>query len=515
MKNLYLYLIVFVSGASVLAIEILGTRILGPFYGVSLFLWSALITVTLAALSVGYLIGGRLADKGPTIRRLCLIIAVAGTWLLIIPWIKYPILDAANPFGLRFAVLVAAFLLFAVPLTLLGMVGPYAIRLRTSSVKEVGRISGNIFAISTVASVFSALLTGFFLIPNFGINRLTLSIGVILIITSFVGLFANLILKFISLAVGIIFLIFITSFWNYNLDGLDPKRGVIAIEQSAYGEIRVIDIKDKRHLVIDGGVHSFVDQESWKSHFPYVPVMDINKLFFKNQGDMLLIGLGGGSIVKNYERDKWAVDVVEIDPVVSEIARKYFDLESSNANIYTEDGRKFLINRKKKYDLIIMDAYGSSSIPFHLITSESFGLIASRLKPGGIFAVNIYSLGWRDVMVKSLAETLITQFKQVVVLPITEPPNILGNLVVIASDRELDISEELLGRPKDFLFDKYLHWYTLQINHAWDNRFVPEKDDETKIFTDDLNPVDLMNERIKLKGREVLHAYFGKGGLNW
>jgi len=153
-KNLYLYLIVFVSGASVLAIEILGTRILGPFYGVSLFLWSALITITLAALSVGYIIGGRLADKGPTIRHLCLIIAVAGTWLIIIPWIKYPILDTAHPFGLRFSVLVAAFLLFAVPLTLLGMVGPYAIKLNTSSIKEVGRISGNIFAISTIASVF-------------------------------------------------------------------------------------------------------------------------------------------------------------------------------------------------------------------------------------------------------------------------------------------------------------------------------------------------------------------------
>jgi len=230
---------------------------------------------------------------------------------------------------------------------------------------------------------------------------------------------------------------------------------------------------------------------------------------------MLLIGLGGGSIVKNYELDGWTVDVVEIDPVVSEIARKYFDLESSNANIYIEDGRKFLINRKKKYDLIVMDAYGSISIPFHLITSESFGLIASRLKPGGVFAVNVISLGWRGVIVKSLAETLKTQFKHVLALPVTEPPNTLGNMVVIASDRKLEFPEELLGRPEDFLNDKYMYWYNLHMNHAWDNRFVPEKDDETKIFTDDLNPVDLMNERIKLKLRERLHAYFGKGGLNW
>ena len=515
MRNLYLYFLVFVSGGSVLAIEILGTRILGPFYGVSLFLWSALITVALAALSIGYMIGGRLADKGPTIRHLCLIIAVAGAWLIIIPWIKYPILDTANPFGLRFAVLVAAFLLFAFPLTLLGMVGPYAIKLNTSSIKEVGRISGNIFAISTIASVFSSLLTGFFLIPNFGINRLTLSIGIILIITSLFGLFTNLILKFISLAVGIILIIFITSFWNDNFDGLDPKRGVIVVEQSAYGEIRVIDINNKRYMTINGGVHSFVDQESWKSYFPYVPVIDMNKLFFDYQGNILIIGLGGGSIVKDYDLDGWSVDVVEIDPVISEIANNYFDLESSNADIYIEDGRKFLIDRNKKYDIIVMDAFGSGSIPFHLMTVESFELIASRLKPGGIFAVHAISLGWEDVIIKSLAETLKTQFKHVLALPVTKSPDTIADLVILASERKLEIPEELPGRPDDFFNKKYKHWYNFQIKHAWGNRFIPEKDDETIVFTDDLNPIDLMSERLKLKLRKVVHDHFGKERLNW
>lgn len=116
----YLSLLVFVSGGAVLAIEIVGTRVLGPFYGVSLYLWSALITVTLAALSLGYAAGGRWADRGPTLTRLATAVGGAGLFTLCIPLLKRPVLLAAEPFGLRVAVLVAAFLLFAPPLTLLG-----------------------------------------------------------------------------------------------------------------------------------------------------------------------------------------------------------------------------------------------------------------------------------------------------------------------------------------------------------------------------------------------------------
>jgi hypothetical protein len=175
MKHKYLYLTVSVSGASVLAVEILGTRILGPFYGVSLFLWSALITVTLAALSAGYVLGGRWADKGATYARLSSLLAGAGAWLLLVPWIRSPLLSIAEPFGLRLAALVAALVLFFVPLMLLGMVSPYAIKLRASSLEEIGRSAGNLYAISTAASVAAALVTGFFLIPNVGVYRLTLA----------------------------------------------------------------------------------------------------------------------------------------------------------------------------------------------------------------------------------------------------------------------------------------------------------------------------------------------------
>jgi predicted membrane-bound spermidine synthase len=225
--------------------------------------------------------------------------------------------------------------------------------------------------------------------------------------------------------------------------------------------------------------------------------------------------LGGGSLVKTFASNGWDVNAVEIDPVVSKIALKYFGLEPSEAEIYQMDGRRFLSTHKEKYDFIIMDAFGSSSIPFHLVTQESFGLIASRLEEDGIFAINIEAVGWKDQIVKSLTTTLKRHFNEVLALPISEPPNTLGNVVLLASRRRhLDFPDEMLGRPIDYLRDNYMHWYILQMNHAWDNRFVPETDSNL-LLTDDLNPVDLRAEEINNTARKQLHSYFGEDGLSW
>jgi hypothetical protein len=143
MSRPYLYFAISVSGASVLAVEILGTRILGPHFGVSLYLWSALITVTLAALALGYALGGLWADRGATMRRLCLLLAAGGAWIVAVPWLGAPGLRLAEPAGMRAAMLLSAFVLFFPPLMLLGMATPYAVKLRAVSVGEVGRAAGD------------------------------------------------------------------------------------------------------------------------------------------------------------------------------------------------------------------------------------------------------------------------------------------------------------------------------------------------------------------------------------
>ena len=161
-----LYIIVFITGASVMVIELLGTRMIAPFYGASIYVWSSLISVTMIALSTGYFIGGHWADKNKT--GLSLIIALAGLLTLLIPWATRPILLATDQLGLKAGAFTSALLLFSPSLTFLGMVSPFAIKLATKELDAVGTSSGSIYAVSTVGSVIGTLLLGFFLFPEYG-----------------------------------------------------------------------------------------------------------------------------------------------------------------------------------------------------------------------------------------------------------------------------------------------------------------------------------------------------------
>ena len=512
MRNFYLYVLVCVGGAAVLALEILGTRILGPFYGVSLFLWSALITVTLAALSLGYLIGGRSADKRATLTPLCIIMMGAGTWIMLIPWFKHPFLTFAEPLGLRAAVLTASFILFFPPLTFLGMISPYAVKLRTATLSEVGKAAGNLYATSTLASVISALLTGFYLIPNIGVTRLTIIIGMFLLVTATVGFLIDKNSRLGAIGISLLAFSIIALLIRPPFERAQPYGGLLSIEQSPYAELRVLDSDGGRHLLIDGGIHSLVDTATWESNFHYTAVMDLPKYFFPSPGKMLLIGLGGGSLAKQYARSYWKVDAVEIDPTVISFARRYFHLQLSDASVYEMDGRQFLISTKKTYDVILLDAFGSSSIPFHLVTKEVFGLISSRLNPGGILALNVETVGWNDPIVKTLTATLKQIFQDVFALPIEEPPDRFGNIVLLASKSTFELKRELernVTLDPDWRFGP-----EYQKVHAWDNRFTADIGN-AQVLTDDLNPVDLRAEAINLVERNVLHEYFKERGMSW
>src|SRR5262245_30745753 len=310
-----LYVVVSVSGAAVLAIEMLGTRLLGPFYGVSLFLWSALISVTLAALAAGYALGGRWADRGPRRSRLGLLLAGAGAWLLAVPWLQRPVLTLLEPVGLRAAVLVAACVLFALPLVLLGMVSPYAVRLKTPSLDRVGRTAGNLYAISTIASVASALLTGFFLIPSIGVHRLVVLIALVLLATSLLLVEWRRTKAGVGV-VGLLTCLGVVLLPRLPSSAAAPGGGVLAIEQSPYAEIRVLEKPLERFLLIDGGIHTWVATDTWRPLLRYAAALNVMKLLFDAPGRLLTVGLGGGSVVQEYARDGWAVDAVEIDPVV-------------------------------------------------------------------------------------------------------------------------------------------------------------------------------------------------------
>lgn len=512
MRPLALYAVVSISGGSVLAVEILGTRILGPFFGMGLFLWSALISVTLAALSVGYALGGRWADRGPLPSRLALLLLGAGLWLIAVPYLKHPLLAMTEGLGLRAAVLVTSTLLFFPPLMLLGMVSPYAIRLRVSRLEEVGRTAGDLYAISTVASVVAAVATGFWLIPLLGVSRLTGAIACALFVASAIAWFGasgrrGIAVPAVMLA-GVL-LAGAAMTWPAGT----PGASTVFLEESPYAEVRVVERGDVRYLLIDGGVHTVVTRDLEQPLHTYVVVSGLARDLFAQPGRMMLIGLGGGSAAQTFSWNGWTVDAVEIDPAVLRAAREHFGLREAVVPVAIMDGRRYLRDAPGEREIVFFDAYGSSSIPFHLITAETFGLARERLTEDGVVVVNLEAVGWRHVIVRSVAATLREHFAHVIALPIAEPPDRIGNVVLFASNRPMEIPDEALGNPLDVIADDYEHWRVLQRNHAWDNRFEPDIEG-APVLTDDLNPVDIWADEINLVARRELHELFA-GEPHW
>jgi spermidine synthase len=508
MTRAALFIVVSLSGAAVLALEILGTRVLAPFYGASLYLWSALISVTLAALATGYAAGGRWADRGPTRTRLATVIAIAGAWVLAVPLLRGPLLHACEGLGLRTAVLIAATVLFFPPLALLGMVSPYAIRLATRNLDEVGRTAGDLFAVSTLASVLAALLTGFVLVPSLGVTRLLFGVALVLFVAAAIAGLGRRsrpatllgLLPAASLAVA----------------GMASRvhlpEGVLAVEQSPYGEIRVVEHRDFRYLLIDGGMHTIVQKDDNAPHQPYVFAAEVAALSFKRPGNALLLGLGGGSLARVLSRDGWNVEAVDIDPVIPRIASGYFQLYPRQATVTVADARRFLRTTDHVWSVIFFDVYASASIPLHVATAEAFAEARRCLAPGGMIVLNVEGIGWHDPLIHALAATLGTSFAHVIALPTIEPPNQLGNVVLVAGDHALDVDPDVLGDPVATLADDYEHWCVLERHHAWDNRFVPE---HGRVLTDDWNPADLRAEEINRVARRAIRRELPASLMGW
>ena len=512
MNKVILYIIVFLSGASILAIEVLGTRILGPFYGVTLYLWTALITVTLAALSLGYFIGGYFADKNARMSHISWLLTGSAVWVFAIPLLKIPLLRTSDIFGIRAAVLVAAIGLFFVPLTLMGMISPFAIRVRAGHLDEVGRCAGKLYAISTMGSVFSALSVGFFLIPVVGVARLTILTGILLLIAAGLGVIGRnkstiqRVVIIVSGAIGSILL-----FTNGDL--AQPEYGLLEVRQSNYGELRVLDTVESggeyRYLIIDGCVHSVVDRAILESVCSYVEVLDVPKYIFNQPGKLLLIGLGAGSVAQNYSRVGWETTIVEIDPEITELAQLYFDFRQTDGKVIHGDGRQFVRQNRELYDLIVVDAFGSSSIPFHMITVEAFEEMQSSLTEDGILAINIIALDRGSNLISSVCKTLHHSFKHISVLPLPpgESHDTLSSFIVLASGNRIG-----RGEDDEVHFNSNKDTYSMEI--AWQNRYVPDYSMGT-VITDDLNPVDIWSEAINLEDRKFLRVEFGFKGLNW
>jgi len=506
----YLLALAFVCGAAVLALEIVGTRVLGPFFGVTIYLWSALISVTLLALSIGYVVGGKVADRHPTLSLLSWLILASGLLVLLIPWIRRPIILFTEPLGLRLAVLASSMLLFFVPLTLLGMVSPLLIKIKAKRLNELGATVGGLYAVSTLGSVVTALLTGYVLIPYVGVNLLLLIFGLMLVLAATPGLITGKGRKSKAIAVFSLIALASVAIVVTPVEAAAIDKGLLEVRQSAYSELRVIEKSQGnariRYLLMDGVAHSVVDPASWNSYDYYNFIMDMLR-DFHSAGDLLLIGLGGGSYAKSSSRKGWKVDALEIDPAVIDLAQEYFGLLPEDANLFCVEGRRFLAQTEKKYDMIAMDAFGSSLIPFHLMTTEFFELTKRHLKPNGILLINVVALVKDDPLLGPLTATLKSQFRHVWAAPVFHPANRTTNFVFFVSDTEY-------SAPANEIIIMRYDGVLLNSSTVFSQRLVP-RSNPGQILSDDCSTADILSDQINLSLRRELHSNLQGAELSW
>jgi len=420
LDKLVFYGTVIITGGAVMMVELLGTRIIGPFYGVSLIVWSSLLSVSLLALSMGYYLGGACADKGKGLRLPHAVIA-AGILIAIIPLLGKPVQLFFDGLGLRWGALSSAFVLFTPPLVFLGMAGPFVIRMATERLENVGSTAGNVYAISTIGSVVGTLMLGFYLLPIFGVNSILLSLSVVLMALA-LALVAyeksrmnvkHPVTHWAAYAAVLIAVVAIQATGVGRQDA-DKNLQVLFEQETHYGWVRVVDQKDKdiRWLMSDASTIGAEHVPTGAGLLGYQTVVRLLPWFNPAGKKALLIGLGSGHLVNDLANYGVKTDAIEIDPAVAYAANEYFNF-TPTGKVIVGDARYRVQQLNETYDIIIHDCFTGGSEPIHLLSQEMMQELKSKLNPGGVLAVNF--VGFTDKAylkpVQSVARTLDSVFE--------------------------------------------------------------------------------------------------------
>jgi spermidine synthase len=500
----YYYPTVFVTGAAVMVIELLGARILAPYYGTSLFVWSSLITVTLVALAAGYWLGGHVADRVPRAQVLYTIIALAGLTVALVAPLRGAVLRGTDALGVRAGSLTSAFVLFTAPMLLLGMVSPYAVRLSTRDLGRLARTAGRLYAVSTFGSFTGTLGAGFVLIPTFEVRTILMVVSGVLVAVSLI-FFAIYPRRWLSPALVMLLAAgaaFVPSSRNATSAG---GVTLVAKQPSFYGEIKVVDRGPLRFLLIDGGVQSTIDVRNGIGAIAYPYMVETLAYRLRPSGSRaLVIGLGAGLIPD--AMTYWGVesDVVEIDPKIVSVAERHFGFDAAEHRVFIGDGRRFIEETGDLYDYVVLDAFAGEMVPVHLLSEEAFEAASDVMKPGGLLLLNYvgYRTGGHSRVAASIRKTLEAVFGHVMTFEAGEERDYGGNIFV-ASDSPLAIADALRD-------DDPLPFPVHEVIEEMATRVRPSSlvHDEAIVFTDDHNPVDLWDIEGRERWREDTMAFF-------
>lgn len=478
---------VFTSGAVVMILELSGSRVLGPYFGNSVYIWTSLIGIVLGSLSVGYWWGGRLADRTPSYEALSSILIAAAVLVGLTAVLKHGVMTAITSAiaDLRTGAVLATIALFAAPGVLLGMVTPYAVRLKMSEVRTAGETVGRLYAVSTVGSIVGTFATGFFLLSLMGVTKLLFALAAALALLS-AAVFAGR--RGIKLAAAAAFVF--SGFAAHRISAARAAEGFVDVD-SDYSRIW---IKDGRDPVSGRPIRMMLTDPYGGQSLAYTDDFDdvyAKALrFYRLAGHFrpgirraLAVGGAGYTFPRDFLRrhPDSALTVVEIDPKLTDLARRYFALEDDpRLTIVHEDARAFLNRNTERYDALILDAFNSTfTPPFQLATVEAVRLYADALADDGVLLLNMVSSieGDSGKFFRAQLETYKRVFPQVHVFPVyfKDDPSAWQSLILVAAKS----GKELLFKSDDPEIQRYL-------DHRWTGP-VPRGE---VVLTDDFVPVE-------------------------
>ncbi len=508
-KRLLLLTVVFLAGMTSLAVELSASRLLAPYFGDSLFIWANLIGMELIFLTIGYTIGGRWADRNPSAVRLYAIVAVAGVATALVPLIARPILGlslagfANLDVGAFLGSLLGVNLLLAIPVILLGMVTPFAIRLEITKLDKAGKTAGQIYALSTVGSIVGTFAPVFVFIPTVGTARTFVIFGVVLAAGALLGLIAAGVrapLARVALPTSVLLGISVMGVMvPFQIKpGFDGR--LIVEKESLYNYIQVVKSNGWYELVLNEGqaIHSLYNPNyavtggEWE-YFLAAPLFNNPPYTTADLHSACIIGLGAGSIPRNIDNTYGAIpmDGVELDPEIVALGHRYFNMNEPNLHVVVQDGRYFLALTHKKYDLIAIDAYQQPYIPFQLTTKEFFQLARAHLTPHGVVAINAGRAGNDFRLVNALATTMHAVFKNVFVYDVVGEAN---SIVVGMNDDSAQITN-LAANAQQLTQPDLINLTTNVLSPASNLRLGTT---QGLVFTDDRAPVETIIDQIIL-----------------
>jgi spermidine synthase len=406
--------LVFAAGAGATSTEICASRLLAPYFGASTVVWANVIGLVLAALSLGYWLGGRIADRHPRPQVLGRIVVAAGALIAVIPFAAQPFLDLAvrGLDNVSAGAVVGSFLgslvLFAPPVVLLGMVAPFAIRLAVPDVAVAGAVSGRLYALSTVGSIVGVFVPAIIAIELLGTQRTLVATAAV------VALGGSLLLdrRWVAAPVALAAVLAVP------VGIVKPVAGLLYEKDSQYQFVQVVQNGAERDLYLNEGIakhsewrpHTVLTGDEWDMFLTVPPLLG------RPVRKVAILGNAGGTTARAYGvfYPSASVDGVELDPAVTSAARRFMGLgRIRRLHVVTADARPFLARTHARFDAILIDAYRQPYVPFYLATQEFFRLVRSRLRPGGIVALNVATVPGDHRLAQGIAGTLRAVFPQV------------------------------------------------------------------------------------------------------